>query len=54
VQDSAGQVVTATITVRYPTGLAAVVHVAELAFTGSAGLLRRRVVVPVSGLRRRG
>ncbi|WIB27037.1 Ig-like domain-containing protein [Curtobacterium sp. MCSS17_015] len=39
VQGSAGQVVTATITVTYPTGLAAVAHVAELAFTGSTGLL---------------
>ncbi|PZE90467.1 hypothetical protein DEI95_11975 [Curtobacterium sp. MCBD17_008] len=72
VQDTAGQVVTATITVRYPTGLAAVVHVATLAFTGSTGLLglglgafalvlagaalllRRRMVAPVSGPRRRG
>ncbi|WP_146244201.1 Ig-like domain-containing protein [Curtobacterium sp. MCBD17_032] len=39
VQDTAGQVVTAAITIRYPTGLAAVAHVAELAFTGSTGLL---------------
>ncbi|QWS32719.1 Ig-like domain-containing protein [Curtobacterium aetherium] len=39
VRDSAGQVVSATITVRYPTGIAAVAHVAVLAFTGSTGLL---------------
>jgi CshA-type fibril repeat protein len=38
VQDSAGQVVTATITVTYPVGIAAVAHVAQLAFTGSTGL----------------
>ncbi|PYY31846.1 Ig-like domain-containing protein [Curtobacterium sp. MCBD17_030] len=38
VQDSAGQVVTATITVTYPVEIAAVAHVAQLAFTGSTGL----------------
>ncbi|PZE61621.1 hypothetical protein DEJ24_05025 [Curtobacterium sp. MCPF17_001] len=38
VQDSAGQVVIATITVTYPVGIAAVAHVAQLAFTGSTGL----------------
>ncbi|WP_186377011.1 Ig-like domain-containing protein [Curtobacterium pusillum] len=39
VVDSAGQQVLATITVVYPTGLAAVVHRAELAFTGTTGIV---------------
>jgi CshA-type fibril repeat protein len=39
VQDTAGQIVTATITVVYPVGLAAVVHTAQLAFTGATGLV---------------
>jgi CshA-type fibril repeat protein len=39
VQDTAGQIVTATITVVYPVGIAAVVHTAELAFTGATGLV---------------
>ncbi|MBF4605202.1 Ig-like domain-containing protein [Curtobacterium sp. VKM Ac-2884] len=37
--DSNGQTVTATITVTYPTGIAAAVHTAELAFTGATGLV---------------
>ncbi|TDW66953.1 CshA-type fibril repeat protein [Curtobacterium sp. PhB25] len=39
VTDSNGQTVTATITVTYPTGIAAAVHTAELAFTGATGLV---------------
>ncbi len=39
VTDTEGQTVTATITVTYPTGVAAAVHVAELAFTGTTGLV---------------
>jgi CshA-type fibril repeat protein len=39
VVDSAGQQVLATITVVYPTGLAATVHRAELAFTGTTGIV---------------
>jgi CshA-type fibril repeat protein len=39
VTDSAGQTVTATVTVRFPTGLAAIVHGTELAFTGVTGLV---------------
>ncbi|MBT1544323.1 Ig-like domain-containing protein [Curtobacterium aurantiacum] len=39
ITDSAGQTVTATITVTFPTGLAAIVHGAELAFTGVTGLV---------------
>ncbi|MGU3410363.1 beta strand repeat-containing protein [Microbacterium sp. M1A1_1b] len=38
VTDSDGQVVTATITVTYPIGLAAKLHAAQLAFTGTTGL----------------
>ncbi|MBB1196235.1 tandem-95 repeat protein [Curtobacterium flaccumfaciens] len=39
VTDSAGQTVSATVTVRFPTGLAAIVHGTELAFTGVTGLV---------------
>jgi CshA-type fibril repeat protein len=39
VGDSSGQSVSATITVTYPTGLAAIVHGTELAFTGVTGLV---------------
>ena len=39
VTDSAGQTVTATVTVTFPTGLAAIVHGTELAFTGVTGLV---------------
>ncbi|WP_175472164.1 MULTISPECIES: Ig-like domain-containing protein [unclassified Curtobacterium] len=39
VTDTEGQSVQATITVTYPTGIAAVVHDAELAFTGTTGLV---------------
>lgn len=39
VLDSAAQLVRATIEVSYPTGVAAVVHVAKLAFTGTTGLV---------------
>ncbi|PZE73248.1 hypothetical protein DEJ27_02005 [Curtobacterium sp. MCPF17_018] len=39
VTDSAGQTVTATVTVTFPTGLAAIVHGTQLAFTGVTGLV---------------
>jgi CshA-type fibril repeat protein/VCBS repeat-containing protein len=39
VADSAGQTISATVTVRFPTGLAAIVHGTELAFTGVTGLV---------------
>jgi CshA-type fibril repeat protein len=39
VRDSAEQLVRATIEVSYPTGIAAVAHVAKLAFTGTTGLV---------------
>ncbi|MFA0849618.1 Ig-like domain-containing protein [Curtobacterium sp. WHRI 8282] len=39
ITDSAGQTVTATVTVTFPTGLAAFVHGTELAFTGVTGLV---------------
>ncbi|MBP1301302.1 Ig-like domain-containing protein [Curtobacterium sp. 1310] len=39
VLDSAAQLVRATIEVSYPTGIAAVAHVAKLAFTGTTGLV---------------
>jgi len=39
VQDSAAQLVRATIEVYYPTGIAAVTHIAKLAFTGTTGLV---------------
>ncbi|MBF4606069.1 Ig-like domain-containing protein [Curtobacterium sp. VKM Ac-1393] len=39
VTDSNGQAVRATITVTYPVGVAAVLHTAELAFTGATGLV---------------
>lgn len=39
VTDGAGQTVQATITITYPTGIAAVIHETELAFTGATGLV---------------
>ncbi len=39
VLDSAAQLVRATIEVSYPTGIAAVAHIAKLAFTGTTGLV---------------
>jgi CshA-type fibril repeat protein/VCBS repeat-containing protein len=39
VQDTAGQIVTATITVVFPVGIAAALHTAQLAFTGATGLV---------------
>ncbi|PZF57766.1 hypothetical protein DEJ23_06390 [Curtobacterium sp. MCSS17_008] len=39
VRDSAAQLVRATIEVSYPTGIAAVAHIAKLAFTGATGLV---------------
>ncbi|MDM7891949.1 Ig-like domain-containing protein [Curtobacterium caseinilyticum] len=39
VADSAAQAVRATLEVYYPTGIAAVTHIAKLAFTGTTGLV---------------
>ncbi|MBF4614161.1 Ig-like domain-containing protein [Curtobacterium sp. VKM Ac-1376] len=43
VADSTGQTVTAAITVTYPTGIAAIVHGTQLAFTGVTGLVGLRL-----------